>query len=288
MQYEIGHASRIGNRNTNQDRFAAFETEGGVLLVLADGLGGQEGGEIAADTVVNYIGHAFDRHTLPAPYPQSLLTKLLQGAHTAVMETGRHVEPPVTPGTTVVLCLIQGKHTWWAHVGDSRFYLFRNGVALYRTRDHSYVEHLYQAGQLSHEKRQGHPLRNYVTQCLGLKDAQPKIALSKRTQLQTGDIIMLCSDGLWEPLSEAQMGVLLMQRKLDNALDRMAEIAEEQSYPQSDNISALALRVSSLEARRSDTPSQSSANIPAPTDSLASAIEEIEKALDQYRHEMDD
>ncbi len=288
MQYEIGRASRIGNRSTNQDRFATFETEGGVLLVLADGLGGQEGGEIAADTVVNYIGHELNHHTLPAPYPQSLLTTLLQGAHAAVMETGRHVEPPVTPGTTVVLCLIQGKHTWWAHVGDSRFYLFRNGVALYRTRDHSYVEHLYQSGQLSHEKCQGHPLRNYVTQCLGLKDAQPKIALSKRTQLQTGDIIMLCSDGLWEPLSEAQMGVLLMERKLDNALDRMAEIAEEQSYPQSDNISALALRVTSLEAHRSGTLPQSSANIPAPTDSLASAIEEIEKALDQYRHEMDD
>ncbi len=289
MDYQIGRASRIGNRDTNQDRFAAFEAGGSVLLALADGMGGQDGGEIAADTVIDYIGREVARQSLPVAYPQSFLTQLLHGAHEAVMNAGRRHDPPVLPGTTAVLCLIQDKHAWWAHVGDSRCYLFRNGVALYRTRDHSYVEHLYQAGQLSHEKRQGHPMRNYVTQCLGLKEGQPEIALSNGTQLQSGDILLLCSDGLWEPLSEAQMGVLLMERELDSALDRMAEIAEEQSYPQSDNISALALRVTSMEAQRQAEQSvQAASRIPAPTDSLATAIEEIEKALEQYRDEMDE
>ncbi len=286
MQYEIGRASRIGNRENNQDRFAAFEAEGGVLLALADGMGGKLGGELAAQTLIDVAAAAVAQQSFPIAYPQNFLSKIVDEAHAAVLSAGQRHVPPIEPGTTAVLCLVQQRSVWWAHVGDSRLYLFRNGVPLYRTRDHSYVEHLYQEGQISLDKRQGHPMRNYVTQCLGLRPEPPEVSLSNQTPLQVGDVLLLCSDGLWEPLGDAQMGAVLMEEALDEALNNMAQQAEELAYPNSDNISALALRVVSLEAKRAAPPAAKSTD--DEDDRLSAAIEEIERALSKYRDEMND
>jgi len=287
MQYEIGRASRIGNRENNQDRFAAFEADGAVLLVLADGMGGKVGGELAAQTLVDVASAAMAQQRFPVTYPQNFLARILEDAHAAVLAAGMRHAPPIQPGTTAVLGLVQERSVWWAHVGDSRLYLFRNGVPLYRTRDHSYVEHLYQEGQISLDKRQGHPMRNYVTQCIGLRPEPPEVTLSNQTALQAGDVLLLCSDGLWEPLGDAQMGAVLMEDSLDKALDSMAEQAEELAYPNSDNISALALRVVSLEAKRREAPPVEKP-VDKEQDRLNAAIEEIERALDRYRDEMDE
>jgi len=288
MQYEIGRASRIGNRDNNQDRFAALESDDGALLVLADGMGGKIGGELAAQTLVDVAAAAVAQQSFPIAYPQNFLARILEDAHAAVLAAGMRHAPPIQPGTTAVLALVQERSVWWAHVGDSRLYLFRNGVPLYRTRDHSYVEHLYQEGQISLDKRQGHPMRNYVTQCIGLRPEPPEVTLSNQTALQVGDVLLLCSDGLWEPLGDAQMGAVLMEEALDKALDSMAEQAEELAYPNSDNISALALRVVSLQSKRREPPKAAEKAESKERDRLDAAIEEIERALDQYRDEMDE
>lgn len=285
MQYEIGRTSRLGNRKINQDRLASIETEGGVMLVLGDGLGGTAGGELASQALIDTVDEEMERHPLPIAHPESFLEALILQAHYAIHEVGQAQQPPVEPGTTAVLCLIQQGMVWWAHCGDSRCYLFRNGLPLYRTKDHSYVEQLYQQGQLSMEKRDGHPMRNLVTQCIGLPNISPEVTVSKGTALVEGDILLLCSDGFWEPLDDAQMGAIIEQDSLNNAISKLAERAEQASYPKSDNTSALAMKITSLQLinksskQQTESPHQEK-------NSLTGAISEIERAIEQYENEM--
>ncbi len=288
LEYELSRTSRLGNREVNQDRLAVLERDGILLLVLGDGLGGKEGGELAAETLVKIAGERFEHAALPVARPEQFLFVTLKLAHAAVVKLGRRSDPPIHPATTAVLCLVQNGTAWWAHAGDSRFYLFRNGLSLYRTSDHSYVEELYQQGQLSLENRQDHPMRSYLTQCIGQTKKEPELTVSHGVKLQEDDVLLLCSDGLWEPLDDAQLGAVLSERPLKDSLDKLAERAEQNAYPHSDNVSAIALRVVRLRSRGEPAPAAKAPPRPRPADSLDRAIDEIERALDEYGHEMDE
>ncbi len=287
MQYLIGKTSRLGNRETNQDRLAVLEHEGTVLLIVADGLGGKKGGELAAQALVDTANTLFTASTLPIQDVNQFLTQIMVTAHHNIKDIGAAQSPPLTPGTTGVLCLIQEGVAWWAHVGDSRLYLFRDGLPLYRTQDHSYVEQLYQDGQISLDNLQGHPMRNYVTRCLGLTVNDPEVTLSNEVHMKTGDILLLCTDGLWDPVDDAQIGMLIVNGRLKDALNTLAERAEQVSYPASDNITALAFQLMSLRLSSKTAEAEKNAAHKS-TDPLDSAIGEIERAIKQYEGEMDD
>jgi len=285
MQFEIGRTSRLGNRDVNQDRLAIVESHHGAVLVLGDGLGGKPGGDLAAQTLIDSITQELALNPLPAEQPEKFLHELIRRAHHAILMAGQEQQPPLTPGSTAVVCLVQDRKVWWAHVGDSRFYLFRNGLPLYRTQDHSYVEQLYQEGRISLKKTHDHPMRNYVTQCIGLFPHEPEVAVSKGVELQESDILLLCSDGFWEPLDDAQIGTMIEKGQLNNALNTLAERAEAAKYPHSDNTSAVALRIISLQQpqRRRQ---QAQAPKRAKQDSLHDAIAEIQRAIKTYEKEM--
>lgn len=286
MQYIIGKTSRLGNRESNQDRLAALEREGIVLLVVADGLGGKKGGALAAQVVIDTAEKIFNSTTLPVTQVDRFLTDILVTAHHNIKQVGAEQNPPLTPGTTGVLCLIQEGVAWWAHVGDSRLYLFRDSLPLYRTKDHSYVEQLYQEGQITLDNLQGHPMRNYVTRCLGLTESDPEVTLSNEVQMKPGDILLLCSDGLWDPVDDAQIGILIVNGRLSDALDLLAERAEQVSYPASDNITGLAFQLMSV--KLTGKTAEAEKKDPHKTaDPLDSAIGEIERAIKQYGEEMD-
>lgn len=286
MQYIIGKTSRLGNRESNQDRLVVLEHDGVVLLVVADGLGGKKGGALAAQTLTDTASAIFTASSLPVKDPGQFLSNILVSAHHNIKKTGAEQDPPLTPGTTGVLCLIQEGMANWAHVGDSRLYLFRDGLPLYRTQDHSYVEQLYQEGQISLDHVQGHPMRNYVTRCLGLTDGDPEVTLSKDIQMQTGDILLLCSDGLWDPIDDAQLGAIIVKGRLNDALNQLAERAEQVSYPASDNITGLAFQLMSVKLSGKTVEAEKMVPHKA-ADPLDSAIGEIERALKQYGDEMD-
>ncbi|MFO7604640.1 MAG: protein phosphatase 2C domain-containing protein [Gammaproteobacteria bacterium] len=287
MQYLISRTSRLGNRETNQDRLVALEHEGAVLLVVADGLGGKKGGALAAQSLIDTATDIFTATRLPVTQSGALLTEILVAAHHNIKKVGAEQDPPLTPGTTGVLCLVQEGRAQWAHVGDSRLYLFRDGLPLYRTQDHSYVEQLYQEGQISLDNIQGHPMRNYVTRCLGLTDGDPEVTLSNEVQMKTGDILLLCTDGLWDPVDDAQLGAIIVHGRLSDALNQMAERAEQVSYPASDNITALAFQLMSLRLTSKTVEAEKSEPHKV-ADPLDSAIGEIERAIEQYGGEMDD
>ena len=286
MQYEIGRVSLLGNRKNNQDRLGVAESHAGIVLILGDGLGGKPGGELAAETLVKSVQHSLRHEIMPVEDPEKLLEKLIINAHYAVRSTGKKQNPPVEPGSTAVLCLIQNKKAWWAHVGDSRFYLFRDGLPIYRTQDDSYVEHLYQKGEITLEKRDGHPMRNYVTQCIGLMENEPKVTVSKGVNLQANDTLLLCSDGFWEPLDDAQIGATLSDGNIKDAIQKLATRAEQTSYPKSDNTTVLAMKITSMQKATKTTTKKQTKTTSSETP-LDGAIQEIKDAFNYYKDEMD-
>ncbi|HEY0721123.1 MAG TPA: protein phosphatase 2C domain-containing protein [Gammaproteobacteria bacterium] len=288
MQYQIGQANRLGNRHSNQDRFRAIESEYGVLLVLGDGMGGSASGEVAAQTLVDTAEELYSAQPATVRDVPRLFRTIILTAHHRIIEWGARQNPPVAPGSTAVLCLLQEGNGYWAHVGDSRLYLFHKGLPIYRTVDHSYVEQLYQKGRISRSEQESHPGRNMITQCIGCQKSEPEIAYGKPVPLKEGDVLLLCSDGLWAQLDDAQMGSILEDHPLQDSLDRMAERAERNSYPRSDNISVLALRFVSNAAPASDT--AAAAQLPktalASDDPIQSAIAQIEEVLREYAQEI--
>ena len=287
MQYEIGRVSLLGNRENNQDRLGVSESHAGVMLILADGLGGKPGGALAAETVVKFVQHALRHEVMPIGSPEKCLTKLIIKAHHAVRAAGKKQDPKIEPGSTAVLCLIQNKKAWWAHVGDSRCYLFRDGLPLYRTQDDSYVEHLYQKGEIPIEEMEDHPMRNYVTQCIGLMDKEPKVTVSKGVELEENDTLLLCSDGFWEPLDDALIGTELLEIGIQDSVNKLALQAEKNNYPNSDNTSVLAMKIISLQSIDKSS-SEKKNKTSTPETPLDGAIQEIEDTFDFYKDEMDE
>jgi serine/threonine protein phosphatase PrpC len=289
MIYELGQANRLGNRNSNQDRFQAIETDEGVLLVLGDGMGGQLFGEKAAQILVETARQHYLDAERPIKAPRPFLARILRSAHRAIVDFGERQQPVASPGTTGVLCLVQESQAVWAHVGDSRLYLFQNGLPIYRTTDHSFVEMLYQKGEISRREQDSHPKRNQVTQCLGgglVEEPEPTI--STTVTMHVEDVLLLCTDGLWGPMDDAVMGHLLCRPgNLDDIINAMAEQAEQLSYPHSDNISVLALRLLSTAGGKKEVVVQHKSKAQRRSDDpLQSAIAEIEAAIKAYEGEL--
>jgi serine/threonine protein phosphatase PrpC len=248
MKYQLGKTSRLGNRVVNEDRLGVAETKDALLLVLADGMGGYRGGQIAAKTVVNRMLAQFKRSALPATDPKGFLKDLVSDAHLAVLHAGNAQYPPIEPRSTCVVCLIQDGCAWVAHVGDSRLYLYRQGEFIHRTTDHSKLEEMRRKGRLNVDEVEHHPQRNLVTRCIGCQELPPIATISEALPLEKYDLLLLCSDGLWNPLDEQKLVQNLAGQTLAQAVDRLAYQAEFRSYPEADNISLIMLRWISSES----------------------------------------
>jgi len=274
LKYQHTKTSRLGNRMVNEDRIGFAEVDDRVLLVLADGMGGYRGGQLASAALVNSMLRQFQQHHQPITDPAAFLKVLITDAHLAVIRKGAEQYPPVEPRTTCVVCLIQHDHAWWAHIGDSRLYLFRDGRVLSRTRDHSKIESLLAAGKISEKELKNHPQRNLVTRCVGDRKRPPIAAFSEKTALEKKDIFLLCSDGLWDAVDDDYMAETLTQTTLNKAIDRLAYQAEFRSYPEADNISVIALRWISDE---SDKPTEDDSE----EDELTRTLKALDAALEK-------
>jgi serine/threonine protein phosphatase PrpC len=187
---------------------------------------------------------AFLTSRKPISNPRFFLSGLMEMSHQQITAFGDRQEPPIEPRTTGVLCLVQEDTAYWAHIGDSRLYIMRDGVIHLRTDDHSYVEHLRQQGLISAAQVHTHKFRNYVTRCLGGNSNRPVAELSGPHDLKQGDVVLLCSDGFWGPLPERPMVDSFYKSggPLINSISDLAKHAETKSNPESDNVTVVALR----------------------------------------------
>jgi serine/threonine protein phosphatase PrpC len=233
---QLAAATHIGPvRTENQDAFAATALHGGdgVGLLVADGMGGLPGGGEAAKAAAGaalevLAGGVADTETVVAA---------MQAANRAVGVL--RAEVGGQPGTTLTVAAVVGRRAAIGHAGDSRAYLVRGGEARVLTSDHSWVGEQVRAGVLEAGSERRHPRRNVITRAVMGVDLEPE---SLTIDLAPGDMLMLCSDGFWEPISDADIAVLLatpgpltavLERAVGAALDAGA----------TDNVSLIALRL---------------------------------------------
>ncbi len=277
-RYEIGRESRLGNRRINQDRCAIVQSVEYALLALGDGMGGHPRGEMAAQILMDTAEQHFYRESKPIAAPREFLKKIFHDAHKQIQAFGFAQTPAIDPRTTGVVALVQNGMVHWAHVGDSRFYLFRKGKLLTRTTDHSYVEQLRQDGIISAEQQETHPQRHFVTRCLGGAPRPPAISFGESARLVEGDVMLLCSDGFWANIEEEEMAFAFQDSDpLDKTIKGLARAAEVTAHPESDNVTALAMRW--WEASRWIHRDQAGERQGADSDHLHSAIDELTQAI---------
>ncbi len=244
VQIEHADLSLVGNREENQDRVAIAGGDGSVLLVVVDGMGGHADGAQAAEVALRTMVGAFWEASRPLFDPEGFLHLTMGLAHEAVVALGQGLAPDIRPRATCAVCLIQGPSAYWAHIGDSRVYLIRNGAVIDRTRDHSHVELLLRAGRITETQAAAHPMRNYVECCIGGDPVLPEMSLSGRRSLQAGDVVLLCSDGFWTGLADTQIAGISQAREsgLKASLDDLGERAVQATAPLADNTTAAAVR----------------------------------------------
>jgi len=210
-------------------------------MLVADGMGGHLHGEMAAQIAVQFITGAFRREATPAlSDPALFLRRSITGAHHAIIEQAAERALPEAPRTTCVACLVQDGAACWAHAGDSRLYHIRDGRILAQTKDHSRVQQLIDRGRIREEAFGAHPERNRIFNCLG-SARPPQVDLSVAVRLHAGDTLVLCSDGLWNPLSSKIIGSAVEKSGIMQAVPELLDEAERRAGHECDNLSVIAL-----------------------------------------------
>lgn len=238
--------NEIGKRPTNQDTVGEAFADPLACFVVADGAGGHEGGEIASKVVVDSVLTRFRQS--PAFGSEALLG-YAASASSDVAKRKKH-EPRLADMSTTVAALLIDRargQALWAHLGDTRIYLFRNARLHTMSKDHSMTQQLIDAGYARAEQLRLHPQRNILFAAIGA-EGDTSIELSAgTTALLPGDALLLCSDGLWEWVMEADMERTLAQSA--NSADwlaRMCRLADDNiknSGKVRDNYSAYAILV---------------------------------------------
>lgn len=244
MRIEHADLSLIGDREDNQDRVAIAASDGAVLLVVIDGMGGHSDGSRAADTALKSLLDSFQQQTKPLFDPLGFLHLALSRAHDEVAGLGSAQTIDSRPRATIAVCVVQEVAAYWAHIGDSRIYHLRNGKVVERTRDHSHVELLLREGKITEDEIANHPMRNFVECCLGGDPSIPEMTIAGRRALQPGDVVLLCTDGIWSNLRDSDIAAFFRDgtQNLRAWLEALGRRAVQASAPFSDNASAAVLR----------------------------------------------
>jgi protein phosphatase len=248
VRFSIYQDSKKGGRRVNQDRMGYLYTRDSLMMMVADGMGGHARGEVAAQLTMQTVAAIYQRMAKPVlADPARFLEEAVQASHHELHRYRAEQSLPEAPRTTIVLCVVQRGVATWAHVGDSRLYLIRGGAILDRTLDHSRVHHLVSAGLIRPEDAKDHPERNRIFNCLGAFVA-PSVEISHPTALHAGDVLMLCSDGLWGNLSDSAIVGAFSGRTVMRAVPEMIDAALEQGGEDADNCTALAMAWAGAEA----------------------------------------
>ncbi len=228
-----------GARRVNEDAVDYFVDGNRGCWVVADGLGGHHGGEIASGLAVAAIIAAFQRN--PDCTPESMRSHLL-AANQAIVERQRNAPELSIMRSTIVAIIASESMSVSGHAGDSRLYHFRGGRILRHTRDHSVPQALAEAGEIELSAIRRHEDRNSLLRTLGSAEKEMKPEVAALFSTQPGDAMLLCSDGLWEPVVEHQMEEdLQAARSPEEWLERMQLRIRQASDPEQDNYSALAI-----------------------------------------------
>jgi protein phosphatase len=192
-------------RQVNQDDF--YIDPEGRFGIVADGMGGHAGGQEASKIATNQIRACLEESWERDISSQQMLAAAISQANQGIIEDQRRHPERGDMGTTVVVVLFRQGQSWYAHLGDSRLYRLRNSHLAQITEDHTCIGRALKMGDITPEQAKNHPWRHVLFQCLGRAELPP--AQVKPLDIQPGDRLLLCSDGLTEEVSEATIKELL-------------------------------------------------------------------------------
>ena len=242
-QVEIGFALDPGLKRKdipNQDSLrvvtSAFFRSVAPLLIIADGMGGYNGGAIASKVVVDTIAHEYKKLHFKRLAGQEMLEKAVHRAHQVVTQRAKKDDRLAHMGSTVVAAIINGNHISLVNVGDSRAYLINEATVMQINWDHSLVADLVRQKKISNIEANHHPKRNVLT--LSLSGLREKVIPYCTEQIfNPGDALVLCSDGLWTTIAESQLQTVVMEMPAQKAAKKLVELANRNQGP--DNISVI-------------------------------------------------
>jgi PPM family protein phosphatase len=227
-----------GDRQYQQDQvvfLSHIRVSGCALGVVADGMGGRSGGRKASDQVMLTAKQLFDRYTPGEDDSAELLRQVALEAHLVIKLTA--ISSEQEPHSTIAAFLINPQgDCHWLTSGDSRIYHFQGDKLLSRTKDHSHVQGMVDRGELLEKDADSHPLSNILTSCLGIEQ-DPSFSQHTVSQLEPGDLLVACSDGLWHYFSTAELGMVLSSLSPREAAEFLVNKARERARGGGDNIS---------------------------------------------------
>jgi PPM family protein phosphatase len=269
---EVSSQTDIGCvRSNNEDSFGYWEPEDdklflrkGRVAVVADGMGGYEGGQEASRLAVETLLAAY--RDFPGDDPQQALVEALHTAHEQIRQYSfAHPELRGMGTTCTAVAIVSSAsregaqrdahgrakvassaddnydELYYVHVGDSRLYLIRDGQITRVTRDHSYVERLLEAGMITPEEAEHHPQRNILTAALGTNPDLVMDSPSQPEPLRPEDVLLICSDGLWGQVRDAELLRAVQNKSAEKAGRELIQLARERGGP--DNITVEILRL---------------------------------------------
>jgi len=231
VNLEFASLSDIGQvRMKNEDSVGLHQPGGekqladrGTIFVVADGMGGHRGGEIASKLAVETIVSLY--YTVEAPDPTAILGECFVQANKKIFQKATSDADLFGMGTTCTTMVVRGTEAFFAHVGDSRAYVLRNGDLFQLTEDHSLVGEMVRSGILSLEDAQHHPKRNVITRSLGThQDLAPDFPSTPYT-IADGDVFLLCSDGLTSMVPDEEIKSIVGAHEPTEACQALVDLA---------------------------------------------------------------
>jgi protein phosphatase len=243
---DVANLTDVGcERETNEDYYGYWEPESdeeflrkGRLAIIADGMGGHQGGQEASRLAVEIVRDVY-RNSYGDP--QSALLAGLQAAHAGIQQTANANANLCGMGTTCTAISLANDRLYYAHVGDSRLYLVRKGSLTRLTRDHAYIAAMVEQGVIDQEAAATHPQRHVLTSALGTGDHVQADWPEAALDLAPGDILILCTDGLWNLVGEEELLQSTSTLRPAEACKQLVALARNRGAP--DNITLQVLKV---------------------------------------------
>jgi protein phosphatase len=246
FQTDIGRC-----RSHNEDSLGSFSLDdntsqmpSGLLAVLADGMGGHKGGEVASGMAVDIVGKTFlaQRHDNPLKVLQSCFAE----ANHAIYSRAKHDQGLKGMGSTCTALYIKDDQAGFAHVGDSRLYCLRDNQLRLLTEDHTLVNQMLKDGLISVDEARNHPDRSLLTRALGTM-SNVKVATSEGLfAVQAGDIYLLCSDGLYDLVDDEEIQQALIHYFPQSAATHLIDMANQRGGYDNISIGVIALLAPAL------------------------------------------